>query len=98
MADKTYLGDAVYAKRQDGFVVLTTEDGIGASNTIYLEGSTLYNLLEWLRAECNIQLIRPVPEIAPTSEWGSPDPDYACGAAFCDDPACNTHAPKRKGE
>lgn len=22
------------------------------------------------------------------------DPDYACGAAYCDDPACNTHGPK----
>lgn len=21
-----------------------------------------------------------------------PDPDYACGAAYCDDPACNTHS------
>jgi hypothetical protein len=25
----------------------------------------------------------------------SPDPDYSCGAAFCDDPACNTHGKKR---
>jgi hypothetical protein len=24
-----------------------------------------------------------------------PDPDYACGAAYCDDPACNTHNPNR---
>lgn len=23
-----------------------------------------------------------------------PDHDYSCGAAFCDDPACNTHGPK----
>ena len=22
------------------------------------------------------------------------DRDYTCGAAFCDDPACNTHGPK----
>lgn len=22
------------------------------------------------------------------------DPDYSCGAAYCDDPACNTHGPK----
>ncbi len=24
----------------------------------------------------------------------SPDMDYSCGAAFCDDPACNTHGAK----
>jgi hypothetical protein len=32
-----------------------------------------------------------VPEIV-----GKPDPDYSCGAAYCDDPACRTHGPKRK--
>jgi hypothetical protein len=25
-----------------------------------------------------------------------PDPDYVCGAAFCDDPACNTHTPTQE--
>lgn len=34
---KTYLGDGVYAEIQHGQVVLTTEDGISASNCIYLE-------------------------------------------------------------
>ena len=23
--------------------------------------------------------------------FAPPDPDYSCGAAYCDDPACNTH-------
>lgn len=27
-----------------------------------------------------------------------PDRDYSCGAAFCDDPACNTHGPKSPDE
>jgi hypothetical protein len=26
--------------------------------------------------------------------FGLPDKDYSCGAAFCDDPACNLHGPK----
>lgn len=34
---KRYLGDAVYAEIEDGMVKLTTEDGIQATNTIYLE-------------------------------------------------------------
>jgi hypothetical protein len=32
-----------------------------------------------------------VPEIG-----GKPDPDYSCGAAYCDDPACNMHGPKKE--
>ncbi len=27
-------------------------------------------------------------------ETDYPDKDYSCGAAFCDDPACNTHGPR----
>jgi hypothetical protein len=34
---KTYLGDAVYVDFDGWHVVLTTEDGISATNTIYLE-------------------------------------------------------------
>lgn len=26
-----------------------------------------------------------------SKEVGTPDPTYACGASFCDDPACTTH-------
>jgi len=38
---KAYLGDGVYAKF-DGFgVILTTENGIAATNTIYLEPQVL---------------------------------------------------------
>lgn len=35
---KTYLGDAVYAEIDSaGYLVLTTENGIETTNTIYLE-------------------------------------------------------------
>lgn len=45
---KAYLGDAVYARLTPlGDVVLTTEDGIQATNTIVLEPATLANLLAW---------------------------------------------------
>jgi len=44
---KEYLGDGVYAD-DDGFhVVLTTEDGIGVSNRIYLDPVVLQNLLRY---------------------------------------------------
>lgn len=41
---KVYLGDSVYVTF-DGFMFcLTTENGYGSSNTIYLEPSVLDNL------------------------------------------------------
>lgn len=30
----------------------------------------------------------PVPK---RELWALPDPDYSCGADFCDDPACKIH-------
>lgn len=43
--NKQYLGDGVYVKG-DGFgLMLTTEDGISATNSIYLEPE-VYNSLE----------------------------------------------------
>lgn len=44
---KSYLGDSVYAEF-DGFgIVLTTENGMGASNTIVLEPEVLRALNEF---------------------------------------------------
>ena len=44
---KDYLGDAVYADF-DGFgIVLTTEDGISATNTIYIEPEVFAALLRY---------------------------------------------------
>lgn len=34
---KQYLGDSVYAEVEGDMVKLTTDNGYGASNTIYLE-------------------------------------------------------------
>lgn len=46
---KDYLGDSVYADiTDDGGIVLTTENGIEASNTIFLEPSVLDALERYL--------------------------------------------------
>lgn len=45
---KVYLGDGVYSTLDDGRLVLTTENGIKATNTIVLEGPVLEALLNWL--------------------------------------------------
>lgn len=49
MNDKTYLGDAVYAHISPyGELVLTTENGIEATNTIILEPQVIDALLRYL--------------------------------------------------
>ena len=47
---KVYLGDAVYAAVEPGYIVLTTEDGINATNTIYLEPEVVNALQEFMRS------------------------------------------------
>ena len=44
-----YLGDSVYASWSEyGELILTTENGFGATNTIILEGPVLKALLGYL--------------------------------------------------
>lgn len=46
---KQYLGDAVYADIDNGMIKLTTEDGLTASNTIYLESQVVDAFLKYLQ-------------------------------------------------
>lgn len=50
---KTYLGDSVYVQWWQGFVVLTTENGIPSdpSNRIALDRDTLNALAAWIERE-----------------------------------------------
>ena len=45
---KRYIGDAVYADVEGGMIVLTTEDGIAATNTIYLEMEVWHALVRFV--------------------------------------------------
>jgi hypothetical protein len=47
---KIYLGDSVYADVEDGMLKLTTENGLGASNTIYLEPDVYKALARYVAA------------------------------------------------
>lgn len=52
MNTKQYLGDSVYVDFDGYGITLTTENGMGASNTIYLEPQVLAALEDykaWLR-------------------------------------------------
>jgi hypothetical protein len=50
MSDREYLGDGVFADVERGMVKLTTEDGIEATNTIYLEPEVMAALQRWYTA------------------------------------------------
>ena len=45
---KVYLGDSVYVDVEDGMLKLTTENGMGPTNTIYLEPEVMRALKEYL--------------------------------------------------
>ena len=45
--NKEYLGDSVYVETVDGMIKLTTENGYGSSNIIYLEPLVFKALIEY---------------------------------------------------
>ncbi len=45
---KDYLGDSVYVDIENGMIKLTTENGDGASNTIFLELSVYDSLVGYV--------------------------------------------------
>jgi len=49
---KKYIGDGVYASRDNnGIVCLTTENGYSVTNTIYLELETIESLIRFLKED-----------------------------------------------
>src|SRR5262245_12650811 len=51
MTDKTFIGDGVYARREDDAIVLTTEDGVSIRDEIHLDRHTLASLLAYVGYE-----------------------------------------------
>jgi hypothetical protein len=45
---KRYLGDSVYVELTNGMAKLTTENGYGPSNTIYMEIEVINALNQWI--------------------------------------------------
>lgn len=45
---RTYLGDSVYVDIENGMLKLTTENGYGPSNTIYLEPEVADALVKYI--------------------------------------------------
>jgi hypothetical protein len=51
---KQYIGDSVYADFDGYHIVLTTENGLGASNTVYLEYGVFMQLMEYGKRQFNL--------------------------------------------
>jgi len=66
-ARKIYLGDAVYADFDDDYLVLTTENGYEATNTIYLEPEVWRALKEYMVASEKIPEVR-LEDISPNDK------------------------------
>jgi hypothetical protein len=49
MQEKTYLGDGVYAQEDSCGIVLTTENGIEATNIIHLDIYVIKSMIAFLR-------------------------------------------------
>jgi hypothetical protein len=48
MEGKTYLGDSVYVEVENGMFKLTTDNGEGPSNTIYMEYEVYEALVQYV--------------------------------------------------
>lgn len=55
MEPKVYLGDGVYCRRDGSDFILTTENGIEETNTIFLEPEVLVAFLHYLSKIINIE-------------------------------------------
>lgn len=49
MIAKRYLGDSVYVEIEGGMLKLTTENGLGASNTIFMEPEVFHELQRYYK-------------------------------------------------
>lgn len=52
---KQYIGDSVYADYDGYHVILTTNNGMGDTNTIYLDESTYHNLRRYVQATTGVK-------------------------------------------
>jgi hypothetical protein len=59
MKEKAYLGDGVYIHAEYGGVMLTTEDGIQVTNSIFLEPEVYAALLEYVRSRSSAKGAKP---------------------------------------
>ena len=65
MPEKTYLGYGVYADFDGHHIVLTTEDGIETTNTIFLD-SEIYGALQAFETRLRLEMTKEKPDATNT--------------------------------
>lgn len=55
-AEKLYIGDGVYAADDGYHIVLTTENGLGIQNTVYLDSSVLQSLMNYIELARGVKI------------------------------------------
>lgn len=81
--DARYLGDGLYADIENGMIRLTAENGMEATNTVYLEPEVLAEFHRWLddlkkgfrRVQPDDRLMGPRGASAGDGAPGQPLPD-----------------------
>ena len=53
--EKDYLGDGVYINNDGYALIMTTENGVEATNTIYLEPTVIFALLRYIKRMENME-------------------------------------------
>ena len=48
VTDKTYLGDGLYAAWDGEYIILSAENGIRATDTVYLDAETWAELVDYI--------------------------------------------------
>lgn len=81
---KTYLGDGVYAEVDElARVVLTTENGYCATNTIYLENDVWGKLVQWAISEGHLRLVSATRDTALCDQERGPALTCSRGTRGC---------------
>lgn len=55
--EKRYLGDGVYVTVDNGEIILTTENGIEATNTVVMDHSVVTAFLKYIKNLYGVQVI-----------------------------------------
>lgn len=84
LTEKEYLGDSVFANYDNYHIVLTTENGFGPSNTIYLDSMVMANLLKYISARPSLDekptdLLSEPPKAEPETSGSVKPEDFVAG-------------------
>jgi hypothetical protein len=70
---KQYLGDSVYIELERGMIKLTTDNGYGPNNTIFLEPAVYQNFVQYVQSRFALNVCNVSPMFVEQQPEGAPD-------------------------